>query len=90
MVKNNNNAHPGNRTLVSTVGGYYDTTTPDALLAIQSETIILNLTFESIYFPPRRSFTHSSRLVSLSLSLSIQVSNWQRGRQSPELDELIE
>ena len=24
-------AHPGNRTLVSTVGGYYDTTTPDAL-----------------------------------------------------------
>ena len=23
-------AHPGNRTLVSTVGGYYDTTTPDA------------------------------------------------------------
>ena len=25
-------AHPGNRTLVSTVGGYYDTTTPDALL----------------------------------------------------------
>ena len=26
-------AHPGNRTLVSTVGGYYDTTTPDALLA---------------------------------------------------------
>ena len=25
------NAHPGNRTLVSTVGGYYDTTTPDAL-----------------------------------------------------------
>lgn len=26
-----NGAHPGNRTLVSTVGGYYDTTTPDAL-----------------------------------------------------------
>ena len=26
-------AHPGNRTLVSTVGGYYDTTTPDALLS---------------------------------------------------------
>ncbi|KAF2314223.1 hypothetical protein GH714_024251 [Hevea brasiliensis] len=25
------NAHPGNRTPVSTVGGYYDTTTPDAL-----------------------------------------------------------
>ena len=25
-------AHPGNRTLVSTVGGYYDTTTPDAQL----------------------------------------------------------
>jgi hypothetical protein len=25
-----NFAHPGNRTLVSTVGGYYDTTTPDA------------------------------------------------------------
>ncbi|PON65715.1 hypothetical protein PanWU01x14_114580 [Parasponia andersonii] len=24
-------AHPGNRTPVSTVGGYYDTTTPDAL-----------------------------------------------------------
>jgi hypothetical protein len=23
-------AHPGNRTPVSTVGGYYDTTTPDA------------------------------------------------------------
>ena len=27
-----NLAHPGNRTPVSTVGGYYDTTTPDALL----------------------------------------------------------
>ena len=26
------NAHPGNRTPVSTVGGYYDTTTPDALV----------------------------------------------------------
>lgn len=26
------NAHPGNRTLDSTVGGYYDATTPDALL----------------------------------------------------------
>ncbi|GAB4858527.1 proline-rich receptor-like protein kinase [Ancistrocladus abbreviatus] len=25
-------AHPGNRTPVSTVGGYYDTTTPDAPL----------------------------------------------------------
>ncbi|EOY06490.1 Uncharacterized protein TCM_021195 [Theobroma cacao] len=25
-------AHPGNRTPVSTVGGYYDTTTPDALV----------------------------------------------------------
>ncbi|RYR52612.1 hypothetical protein Ahy_A06g027507 [Arachis hypogaea] len=35
------NAHPGNRTPVSTVGGYYDTTTPDALLALvlQVETL---------------------------------------------------
>jgi hypothetical protein len=29
-VKNSKRAHPGNRTPVSTVGGYYDTTTPDA------------------------------------------------------------
>ena len=34
-------AHPGNRTLVSTVGGYYDTTTPDALLPIVDVNIIL-------------------------------------------------
>lgn len=35
-------AHPGNRTPVSTVGGYYDTTTPDALLTVLlSEHIIL-------------------------------------------------
>jgi hypothetical protein len=30
-LQKTNIAHPGNRTPVSTVGGYYDTTTPDAL-----------------------------------------------------------
>ena len=30
--KNTKNAQPGNRTPVSTVGGYYDTTTPVALI----------------------------------------------------------
>ena len=32
--KEGENAHPGNRTPVSTVGGYYDTTTPDALVVM--------------------------------------------------------
>ena len=36
-------AHPGNRTPVSTVGGYYDTTTPDALYIYKPKTINLNL-----------------------------------------------
>lgn len=31
-------AHPGNRTPVSTVGGYYDTTTPDALIVVNGAT----------------------------------------------------
>lgn len=31
MIKIKQFAHPGNRTPVSTVGGYYDTTTLDAL-----------------------------------------------------------
>ena len=36
-------AHPGNRTPVSTVGGYYDTTTPDAILDLPV-TLYSNLT----------------------------------------------
>jgi hypothetical protein len=36
-------AHPGNRTLVSTVGGYYDTTTPDAPLGFTLDTKKLKL-----------------------------------------------
>ena len=43
--KINTNAHPGNRTPVSTVGGYYDTTTPDALV----EVLVEILFYYSIY-----------------------------------------
>ncbi len=37
-------AHPRNRTLVSTVGGYYDTTTPDA------EKIAFRTPIENFYY----------------------------------------
>ena len=38
VVKREVSAHPGNRTPVSTVGGYYDTTTPDALIVVNGAT----------------------------------------------------
>ena len=40
-LQNKTFAHPGNRTPVSTVGGYYDTTTPDALDVSDSTDIFI-------------------------------------------------
>jgi hypothetical protein len=44
-------AHPGNRTPVSTVGGYYDTTTLDALLPSLISLLIL-ISIDSHTNPP--------------------------------------
>ena len=41
VVKREVSAHPGNRTPVSTVGGYYDTTTPDALPVFTFQLVLL-------------------------------------------------